>query len=363
MDIALKTLILIVFILIPGFLFRRTYYQGGFSKQFDSKSWSHSIFYSVLFGLLLNVLTIFIFHNYYTQISFGGCKIFYDEITDDTIPVIKYTNFITVLKYLLGLYGASFFVAYAFFEVVRSFRLDRFFEVLRFTNHWHYYFKGEIKDFKEFSLSKGKCSIVNVDVLVKRDKDTDDNLYTGLLSSYSICNTTGSLEAIYLTETKKLERLTGTYKDINSTVFIIPNSNILNINLNYTFSDEDTTTVDFITVWFFLIGTFYLWYDPILFFSPYNLISKILLKLLLNLAFLLMILGVSDIMRLIVFDGKNQPIPANSSPAEITRINTSNNAKNDKKRIIKKGISNSFNGFYVFGFFSAIIIWFTKYYL
>lgn len=362
MDIALKTLILIIFILIPGFLFRRTYYQGGFSKQFDSKSWSHSIFYSVLFGLLLNVLTIFAFHNYFAHISYDGCKIFYDEITADKIPIIKYANFLTVLKYLLALYGASFFVAYAFFEIVRKFRLDRFFEVLRFTNHWHYYFKGEIKDFKEFSLSKGKCNCVNVDVLVKRDKDNDDNLYTGLLSSYSICNTAGTLEAVYLTETKILERSTGTYRDINSTVFIIPNSNILNINLNYTFSDEDTTTIDFITVWLFLIGTFYIWYDPIIFFSSYNLISKILLKLLLNLVLLLMISGVSDIMRLMVFDSKNQTIPTNASRADALRITTSNNAKNDKKNIIKKGIGDSFNFFLFFIFLFVIIIYFTKYY-
>jgi len=362
MDIALKTLILIIFILIPGFLFRRTYYQGGFSKQFDSKSWSHSIFYSVLFGLLLNVLTILIFHNYFIHISYKGCKVFYDEVTNDTVPLIKYENFITVLKYLTSLYGAAFFVAYAFFEIVRNFRLDRFFEVLRFTNHWHYYFKGEIKDFKEFSLSKGKCNCVNVDVLVKRDKDTDDNLYTGLLSSYSICNTTGTLEAIYLTETKILERSTGIYRDLNSTVFIIPNSNVLNINLNYAFSDEDTTTVDFITVWMFLIATFYVWYDPIFFFSPFTLISKILLKLLLNLVLVLIVLTVSDIMRLIIFDGKNQTIPNNASPADISRITISNNAKNDKKRIIKKGIKDSFNSFFVFLIIFAIIIFFTKFY-
>lgn len=361
MDIALKTLILIIFILIPGFLFRRTYYQGGFSKQFDSKSWSHSIFYSVLFGLLLNVLTVFIFHNYFTHISYDGCKVFYDEITDDKIPLIKYDNFIKVLKYLITLYGASFFVAYALFEIVRKFRLDRFFEALRFTNHWHYYFNGEIKDFKEFSLSKGKCNCVNVDILVKRDKDSDDNLYTGLLSSYSICNSTGILEAVYLTETKVLERSTGTYKDINSTVFIIPNANILSINLNYTFSDEDTTTIDFVTVWLFLIGTFYIWYDSVLFFSPYTLLSKILLKLLLNLTFLLMISCMSDVLRLVVFDGKNQMIPANASLADATRINVSNNAKNDKKQLIKQGIKDSFNFFLFFVIFFALIIYITKY--
>jgi len=360
MDIALKTLVLIIFILIPGFLFRKIYFQGTFSKQFDSKSWSHSLFYSVLFGLILN----FVAYNYYEylflKIDYSTCLHFYNSITKDTINEkdIEAFEIVSVYKYLAVLYGTAIIISWVLYLVVRNFKLDRRFESLRFANNWHYYFKGEIKDFKEFSLSKGKCSVVTVDVLVKSEKD-GSNLYSGLLTSY-LLDGNGVLESISLTQAQIFKKEQRVFKDIHSTVLIIPNSTILNINLRYTFEQEDDTVIDFIDTTIYILLLIFFWIDFKNIFTDYNLASKILLKIFISFNSIFIPLTIDSLYRYLIFDAKPKRIPQNATAENRRQIELSNESQKKSKLKLKRDIINSaILGIIFFGILIAIL-YFTK---
>jgi len=332
MDIALKTLVLIVFILVPGFLFRRVYFQGTFSKQFDSKTWSHSLFYSALFGIILNFLAYNCYEHLLKEIDYKACLSFYNSITKDSIPEKDLVAFDikSIYKYLGILYGLAVIVAWIIYLIVRNFKLDRYFAPLRFSDHWHYYFKGEIKDFKEFSLSKGRCSVVTADVLVKSEKD-GNNIYSGLLSSYSL-DDKGGLESISLTKAQIFKQDKKEFKDIHSTIFIIPNSSILNINLRYTFLEEDDTIIDFITLTIYIVSLIFLWIDFQNIFTEYNFISKIFLKLIGTVACLFFPVFIDALYRFVSFNSKPQIKPKGVSAKEIEQIDKVNNNKKIKKK-------------------------------
>lgn len=280
MDIASKTLVLIILVLGPGFIFRRFYFQGTFARQFDSKSWSHSLFYSALFGLILNLIAFNSYEYYFKTISYESCLNFYNSISKESIDqkVSKTFNFIDVSNYLMLLYGASIALAWISYLLVRNFKLDRYYTPLRFSNHWHYYFKGEVKDFREFSLPKGISSATAADILVKSEKN-GSNLYTGLLVDHSLDND-GNLESIILSEPKIYKTELKVFSEIESHILIIPYSTVQNINLRFTFKEEDNTTIDFLAIIMFIFTTVYVFLDPSNIFSAYTLLSKIGLKLL-----------------------------------------------------------------------------------
>lgn len=352
MDIALKTLVLIIFILVPGFIFRRVYFQGTFSKQFDSKSWSHSLFYSALFGIILNFIAYYYYEYLFSKIDYTTCLSFYNSITKESIPEkdIQAFNIESVYKYLGILYILSVIIPWLIYLIIRNLKLDRYFEPLRFANHWHYYFKGEIKDFKEFSLAKGKCSAATVDVLVKSEKD-GNNLYSGLLSSYSLDNN-GTLDSILLTQAQIFKKESGIFKDIHSTVFIIPNSNISNINIRYTFEEKDDTVIDFITVTIFIGLLIFFWFDFKNIFTDYNLVSKIFIKILVTAICFLFSFFIESTYEYLRYDIKLTDVPQNSTVDIIEIINNDNIRKQSK--IIE--LRNNFLGSFILVSFLFIVL-------
>ncbi len=338
MDIALKTLVLIIFILVPGFIFRRVYFQGTFSKQFDSKSWSHSLFYSALFGILLNFIAYYVYEYFFLAINYKACLELYNSISKEVIEdkVVEKFSIISTYKYLSVLYLTSVILGWFIYSTVRNLKLDRYFEPLRFLNHWHYYFTGEVKDFREFTLQNGKCSIVSVDILVKSERD-GSNLYSGLLSSCSLDNN-GNLESISLTKAKIFKNndsIRG-FKDIPSDVFIVLNSTIQNINLRYTFEEDDDTIIDFIGIIILMLFIFFIWSDHYSILFKYNTISKISLKLFASIiAFFpsLLLYYVYSLSR-----KQEKKIHSNINETEIAQIKLYNTNIKEARKTIKKEI-------------------------
>ncbi|MFP5437469.1 MAG: hypothetical protein ACLGH8_06785 [Bacteroidia bacterium] len=359
MDIALKTLVLIIFILVPGFLFRRVYFQGPFSQQFDSKSWSHSIFYSALFGILINFIGFYCYEYLFQKINYPYCLSFYNSLTKEEIKKkdLNLFSIESVYKYLAILYFLSIFLGWFIYEVVRNFKLDRYFGPLRFSNNWHYYFKGEIKDFKDFSLEKGKCNATTVDVLVKSEKD-GNNLYSGILTSYDLDHN-GNLDYIVLTETQIYNQTQKKFRDIHSTVFKIPNSNINNINFRYSYLDEDTTTIDFISVVLLFSLWFYTWWDPSSILFDYNLPSKIVLKLFICFTIIGISVTISSILRLLIYNKILKPVTEDMNPKEKSQIEKSNSEKLLKIKTMKNDIRGSFYSTLTFVIACVAIIYFT----
>lgn len=280
MESVLHTLVIILFILIPGFIFRRVYYQGSFSKQFDSKSWSHSLFYSILFGIFIEIVAITIYVEFIKVIPGESVREFYTCISEHDLPIwiFNVDVLFSILIFLIILLSTSFLLAILCYLLVRLLKLDRRIQFLRFNNHWHYYFKGELKDFKEFSHIKGKFISAKVDALVNTE-DGDNRLYTGFLTTYTICPNTGNLDTLYLTKPTRYDKKNSLWKIIPSDVLIIPYSRVINLNINYTFEVKKRLKIDDYIFIFFLIITIFIWFDFGNFLTKYGMISKILIKL------------------------------------------------------------------------------------
>lgn len=276
MDTVLHTLLIILFVLVPGFIFRRVYFQGGFSKQFDSKSWSHSLFYSVLFGILIELITLILYTNLYEEINSEALIEFYKCISENIIPnwLFEDKTLISLLVYFVILICCSFGLGYLAYGTVRIFKLDRKFKSLRFNNQWHYYFTGEIKDFTEFKHINGDFMSTHIDALVNTENGKNI-LYSGFLSEHSICSNTGNLEALYLTFPRRYDQDKKVWKEIDSDVLILPYSKVINLNLRYSFKKSVAFPYEALL---FISTTIFIWIDCLNLISDYNLISKILLK-------------------------------------------------------------------------------------
>lgn len=334
MDTVLHTLVVILFVLIPGFIFRRVYFQGGFSKQFDSKSWSHSLFYSILFGIVIELITISLYAKFYSTIDGNTLIDFYKCISEDDIPIwiFEVKALKSLLVFFLFLLLVSFILGYFIYGLVRGFKFDRKFKSLRFNNQWHYYFTGEIKDFKEYKHINGEFQCTHVDALVNMQTGKN-RLYSGFLAEHTICSNTGNLEAIYITFPQRYDEVNRIWKDIKSDVLILPYNQIINLNLRYTFKVKEPLPVE---VKAFLITLVFVWVDYFNWLSDYNLLSKILLKLFLTIFFLLFFM-----------------LKTNYSTLK---------KENDliKKELLRKQFNDSVRVTFFIFIVLSLILWFTK---
>lgn len=240
MSIALDTIIIFIFIIVPGIVFRRFYFQGEFTKQFNSRTIGHSLIASILPGLFIQYLTLNIYSKQWSDIDGESIKTFYSAISDNIIPANIFDLDILwkVIGYILLMLIVAWVLATLSWGLVRILRVDRWLTVLRFRNHWNYYFNGEIKGFKSYKgVIHGSILEVRADILVRIENE-EPRLYSGVLRDYTI-NDNHELEYVYLTKTtiyKKesdSQNRSRSIKMIPGDVFIVSAKDIININLHY----------------------------------------------------------------------------------------------------------------------------------
>jgi len=289
LDLTINSLIIFLFIIFPGIVFRRFYFQGEFTKQFNSKTWGQSLLMSFIPGLLIQILTFYIIKNLPSGTKFNFETFNISELTSLYRDLISfsfskletyYDILIYTFLYLILVISLSALIAQLLWLIVRGFKLDRRSKLLRFDNHWNYYFKGEIKDFKEFkNLNIGTVLLVKADILIGNESGYPI-LYSGILSQYTIKNKSNELENIYLTSASvwKEKKQTFIKKDIKSDCMIIPNKNILNINLNYVWKKKKEKDLTFLVSLFWIFTTIWILLSNNQYFKGETLFITILLK-------------------------------------------------------------------------------------
>lgn len=277
-------------IIIPGILFRRFFYYGEFSKQFDSKDpVLHSIFYSIVPGVCIQVLcfvlansllafntTNAVIFNVFRDFIYGSEK----SISNATTSFLN--NHLDIfIYYSLTVFTISIVVGHISARLIRGFNLDKKYKILKFKNQWFYIFSGELLEFEKFEFGRSltadssipynhKISTTYADILID-NIDGMRELYTGYVVDYDLCSDDISkLERVYLLDAyryKKKENIEETEKEkkrrkkerknlekkltpeelhlhnieyksrirkkIPSDVFVISGKNISNINLTY----------------------------------------------------------------------------------------------------------------------------------
>lgn len=237
MDFALTTLLLL-FLLLPGLIFRRFYYTEEFSKEYFKESVPNFFLSLALPSTIMNALCWQIVDPYFDfDVQVWGILL---SGTDDPKYIGQaldnvHRHLADVLGYLILVCLLSAMFGWLTKKLIRKSKLDRRIKLFRFQNEWHYLFSGEILDFPRVQGQANAIDCTNVDVLV--DTAEGSIIYMGMLQEY-VLSKEGGIERIYLTDVKrrflkqekknKVERI-----QLPGQFFVIPSNRILNLHLTY----------------------------------------------------------------------------------------------------------------------------------
>ncbi len=233
MDIALSSLTIFL-IILPGILYNRFFYDERQHLSDSERSWGALLVSSLLPGLMLQSLGVFILSNFpYLELKLevlgfllAGCN--EDKNTAGTFSVIQ-NNFGKITLYFISINLLSIGIARAFRHFVLKNYIDTKFPQLFKYGKWYYYLAGRKEKGSDFT---------KIDVLV--NTETGTSLYSGFLVDFTLND--NSIETLYLrntirwVETKELDENGKTKKNhyvIPGKYFIIPGKEILNFNLTY----------------------------------------------------------------------------------------------------------------------------------
>jgi len=294
MEIALNSILILLILIFPGALFRRCYYRGEFSKQYDSQSWYHTLFISSIWGSFVHLVILISYfylpgnipESFITQTLI--CLV---EEGINGLPVSSYgtMEIFYFMQYAGSIFLFSFFLALFLFWLIRATRLDLHSNIFRFNNYWHYYFKGEILQTSDFASNpnrKKKVLDTLADILVQTGDDKTI-LYNGYIKQYSLSKKNGQLDNIYLTNTIRYkegrdENGNTITRDVPGDIMVIPYHRVLNLNLNFVFDvkseekDNDPVFNLFLIILYSIIWIDILnWFEGLIFWKIIFLKSAI----------------------------------------------------------------------------------------
>lgn len=269
MSLTIGFLILFFTIVIPGFLFLRFYYFGEFSKQFNPKE---NITKQLLFGLIpgsIIQLSCYLIAKKMGWIKMTAVKLltFFESINNQNVSADQVTqkalsNTTAFITFTLCVYVVSVVLGISTSRIIRYFKWDKHFKILRFKNQWYYVFSGEIFEFRKFkavtnklqkiNTSKNNVELTRADVLINNGGKSE--LYSGYVVDYDLNPLDNSrLDNLYLldayrykiseikNEDSNLAHPTiAEKKHIPGEVFILNMANMININVLYLLSPKTT---------------------------------------------------------------------------------------------------------------------------
>lgn len=244
------------FLIIPGSLARRFYYNGEFSKQINlNNSSSINLVYSLFVGIILSLCFVAIFNsvsdeginidsvlnsfdaNFVSQQDKSKELGKFDGLSDNILKVY--------LPFIGGMYFFSAMIGFFLSKFVVFFGWDTRWKFFRFGNNWHYLFSGKILKFKKYTSSNIdhnlKVKYTYLDILVS-GKGDETTLYSGLFADYDINpQDISKLEKVHLLKAIRYKKDGDEtlIRNIPGNLFTIMGHNILNINCTYICFDEE----------------------------------------------------------------------------------------------------------------------------
>ena len=241
MNLAISSLIIFI-IVSPAILARRIYFTKELSKSFVSRNTLQEIFSSIFLSFILHFLWSGFVEIIGYQIDF---KIIF-QLLFNPQAILDYSNITAnifkIFTYFITLAIVATLSGYIIRNIVRVYKLDRKSTLLRYDNTWYYIFSGEVLDIEKYNKNKlvtsDNIGQRIVDVLTKSDEKYV--LYRGSLIDYQL-NDSNSVDFIVLASPRKQIIGESETKDISSNYFIIPYSEVLNINIKYLEIDVQNT--------------------------------------------------------------------------------------------------------------------------
>jgi hypothetical protein len=248
---------LFLLLVLPGIIFRRFYYLGEFSKQVSiSEPILNTIAYALIPGVLIQLSLAWLYLILIDSGSEVALSPFYNTVFSGNIStsvsrlLLRDLLSNSFLLYLCAVYSISATLGISLYLLVRNLKLDLKFKILRFKNQWAYIFSGESYRFpkwRKFDMStrdelaefKKKFLFPSLDVLVKVS-ESENILYSGILKDYDVLSKDLSqLRRVYLVDAKRYKRTDDDMKlkDIPGDFLIIDGKDIINLNVQYIFSE------------------------------------------------------------------------------------------------------------------------------
>lgn len=234
-NLALNTIIYIMIFIVPGILFRNSFYSREFSKEFYFGNLFERFVWTLFFGVLMLITCYFFIYlfslsgvNLISEVSYDTIKEVYENLHKDQSKIKfpekgvfdkKSGDFFIIIfilytiSILLGLICNRLAIAFNF----------------NFYNYWHALFRGRLN-----KAPKGfKYIYTEIDILT-----TDHIIYTGKIKNYHLSKNDTNIETIVIENTSKKKMETksppdSSNKSIEGHNFCIHKDQIQNMNLSY----------------------------------------------------------------------------------------------------------------------------------
>jgi hypothetical protein len=286
-----SSLIIFLFIILPGICFRRGYYHGAFTRQFRfSGQGLLTVAYTFVLGLALNFVFIELFnclqdYDIVVNTELDNFKKLLEDDNQNTSRTSgnSFEGFYescrnTYWSYLAGIYIFSMLSGFVLNRLVILLGLDLSVRILQFNNEWQYIFDGRKLDQNKQVISRKKFSrrikYVFVDILTDNGSERGQ-LYRGLLKNYEINDKDPSkLSSISISKVKRWKRVFDQNKseswepvEIPGDLFTILGDRILNVNCHYVKDDKSVKYN-----WFDVVKLVYLLFMAVINFSLFIMI-------------------------------------------------------------------------------------------
>lgn len=237
-DIAFSTVLAIVVILLPGLTFRRFYYANQFAKEYTKGEWNERVIPVTLWGVIINSV-IFLVVGYFSPASIQNILSDFGKLS--TLTTSKDTFILWSAGYVASSTAIGAILGYISYKVIRGFRLDIHFPILRYSNQWHYHFYGELTTTQgKENTPKGKVLFPWLDVALRTNNENKPNkMVQGVLVNYSLEESTGNLEYLYLEKAHRYCEQNKDFKRIPGDLFVVPFNNVVDMNIRYERKSND----------------------------------------------------------------------------------------------------------------------------
>lgn len=202
-NIALNTIFYISIFIFPGLLFRKFYFGGDFTKQFNQGNLMERFLWTLFFSIgiitfsILSLILLAKYSNLRIQeyISYENIKHLFEKLSVNQLPEKKdITDYTNIIYLILLLYFISGVLGFFSYKVIRTTNFDSSIPLFKFKNYWHYIIKS--KRINGNKNSKNKYLYTNADVLIEANGKTE--LYSGYVHNYFTDPITNKLDCIVL---------------------------------------------------------------------------------------------------------------------------------------------------------------------
>lgn len=297
-NLALNTIIYIMIFIVPGILFRNSFYSREYSKEFYFGNLFERFVWTLFFSVLMLITCYFFIYlfswsgvNLISEISYDTIKEVYENLhkvqSDIKFPTKKdfdekSGDFFIIIFILYTISGLLGFICN---RIAIAFNFN-------FYNYWHALFRGRLN-----KAPKGfKYIYTEIDILT-----TDHIIYTGKIKNYYLSKNDTNIETIVIENTskKEIDKYSPGYlfgKSIEGHNFCIHKDQIQNMNLSYIYKKSTGSLRRLIEVVGLLLYFLLLPFIFYILFSEISFLGDLLRKLFFISAIFMVVTSMADAM-------------------------------------------------------------------